>query len=181
MSLRYAILGLLARREMTGYDLTKHLAASDGLFWSAKHSQIYPELAALTRLGLVQYQAVAQIGRPEKKVYVLTPEGHRTLGAWVGEPPEARVLKDPMLIKVWALGTVSPQQLEPVLRRALRELEQKLNDAPGTGVTPQEPGDRHTRGVELTQSFQRHFYAMYRTWLLDCLQACQESDVTAGT
>lgn len=46
-TLRYAILGLLNRKAMTGYDLSKEFQTSLAEFWHAKHSQIYPELKAL--------------------------------------------------------------------------------------------------------------------------------------
>ena len=44
-TLKYAILGLLMRSPVTGYDIAKEFGDGLGCFWSAKHSQIYPELA----------------------------------------------------------------------------------------------------------------------------------------
>ena len=44
-TLKYAILGLLNREPMTGYDIAKEFSKDLGEFWNAKHSQIYPELA----------------------------------------------------------------------------------------------------------------------------------------
>ena len=55
-TLRYAILGLLNRRDMSGYDLTKEFETTLAEFWGAKHSQIYPELKALADEGLIAYQ-----------------------------------------------------------------------------------------------------------------------------
>ena len=46
-TLGYAILGLLSREDLSGYDLTQRMAGRVGYFWSARHSQIYPELAKL--------------------------------------------------------------------------------------------------------------------------------------
>ena len=43
-TLKYAILGLLNRKSMTGYDLSKEFETTLFEFWNAKHSQIYPEL-----------------------------------------------------------------------------------------------------------------------------------------
>ncbi|MCX8179105.1 MAG: PadR family transcriptional regulator, partial [Candidatus Aenigmarchaeota archaeon] len=40
-TLKYAILGLLNRKPMTGYDLSKEFSYQLGNFWSANHSQIY--------------------------------------------------------------------------------------------------------------------------------------------
>lgn len=50
-TLKYAILGLLNQKEMTGYDLMKQFESTLCEFWSAKHSQIYPELKKLTEEG----------------------------------------------------------------------------------------------------------------------------------
>ena len=55
-TLKYAILGLLNQKEMTGYDLMKQFESTLCEFWSAKHSQIYPELKKLTEEGSVAYK-----------------------------------------------------------------------------------------------------------------------------
>ena len=49
--LKYAILGLLNQKSMTGYDITKEFEEKLCEFWSAKHSQIYPELKTLNEKG----------------------------------------------------------------------------------------------------------------------------------
>ena len=55
-TLKYAILGLLNRKNMTGYDLSKEFETTLFEFWNAKHSQIYPELKSLSENGLVRYE-----------------------------------------------------------------------------------------------------------------------------
>ena len=54
MSLRHAILGLLARQPSTGYDLARLFDLSLRTTWHASHSQIYPELARLEEAGMVE-------------------------------------------------------------------------------------------------------------------------------
>lgn len=44
-TLGYAILGLLAAQPQTGYDLARLMRTPIGYMWTARHSQIYPELA----------------------------------------------------------------------------------------------------------------------------------------
>ena len=53
-TLKYAILGLLNRKNMTGYDLSKEFETTLFEFWNAKHSQIYPDLKSLSENGLVR-------------------------------------------------------------------------------------------------------------------------------
>lgn len=126
MSLRFAILGLLSRESLTGYDLTKRFDTTIGFFWSAKHSQIYPELAALTKEGLVTFEVVTQTSKPNKKVYTITDQGREFLARWVGEPRDKRTVKDPLLLRTWALGALDPALVLPHLREALADYEKRI-------------------------------------------------------
>ena len=76
-NLKYAILGLVNRKPLTGYDITK--AFNEGLveFWYAKHSQIYPELKRLTDEDLISYETIIQGEKLEKKLYTITPKGKK--------------------------------------------------------------------------------------------------------
>ena len=66
-TLKYAILGLLNRNEMTGYELSKEFETTLFEFWNAKHSQIYPELKSLNAEGLIQYRVEITGNVLEKK------------------------------------------------------------------------------------------------------------------
>jgi DNA-binding PadR family transcriptional regulator len=82
-TLGYALLGLLAREPLSGYDLAQQMKGPVAFFWQAQHSQIYPELARLEKDGLVQFEVVPQYDRPAKKVYAPTEAGRAALRAWV--------------------------------------------------------------------------------------------------
>ena len=43
-TLKYAILGMLMQKSMTGYELMQQFESALCEFWTANHSQIYPEL-----------------------------------------------------------------------------------------------------------------------------------------
>ena len=89
MSLRHALLAILAVEPMTGYDLTKHFDRSAAYVWHAPHSQIYPELRKLEDVGLVTAESVARGDRGIKRTYSITDAGLAELTEWVGEltPP----------------------------------------------------------------------------------------------
>ena len=82
-TLKYAILGLLMQSPVTGYDIAKAFGPGLGSFWSAKHSQIYPELKRLTVEGLIQYSVVMQGERMEKKLYEITDAGQEDFMQWL--------------------------------------------------------------------------------------------------
>jgi DNA-binding PadR family transcriptional regulator len=115
-TLGYALLGLVAREALSGYDLAQRLDMPVGFFWSARHSQIYPELSKLARAGLLKHKTVRQSDRPDKKVYTLTPKGRVALAAWVASPFEAPARRDELMLRVYSMWLVAPQEAAALLR-----------------------------------------------------------------
>ncbi|GBD22662.1 hypothetical protein HRbin29_00301 [bacterium HR29] len=126
MSLRYAILGLLAREELSGYEITKRFDESVGYFWFAHAQQIYPELARLEREGLVSSRLVRQSGRPDKRLYRISPEGLAALRQWVTTPSPPTLVKDEFLVKVYNYGFADPAAALSALREHRQRHEERL-------------------------------------------------------
>ncbi|WP_322795366.1 PadR family transcriptional regulator [Tepidiforma sp.] len=126
MSLRYAILGLLAGGELSGYELTRRFSDTVGYFWNARAQQIYPELARLEEAGLIAGRTVHQVGRPDKRLYSLTPAGLADLTAWVTTPSPATLTKDEFLVKVWSYGLAQPAAALAALREHRRQHHERL-------------------------------------------------------
>jgi PadR family transcriptional regulator, regulatory protein AphA len=81
----YAVLGLVAYRECSGYDLAQGAARGIGYIWAPSRSQIYKVLQRLGRRGLVASRAIEQHGRPDKALYRITARGRAALAAWIEE------------------------------------------------------------------------------------------------
>ena len=64
--LKYIILGLLEKQELTGYDIKNIFEEEIGEFWKAKHSQIYPELKKLEEQKLICFR-IEIVGSKLKK------------------------------------------------------------------------------------------------------------------
>ena len=60
MSLRHALLGMLAERPASGYDLLKTFGSAMANVWPATHSQIYTELTKLADADLISVSAAGQ-------------------------------------------------------------------------------------------------------------------------
>ena len=125
-TLGYAILGLLSREELSGYDLTGQMRARVGFFWEARHSQIYPELARLEERGLVTHRVVEQQDRPDKKVYEITASGLEALRGWVTEPPAPRAARDELVLKAYSLWLAEPEKAVALFRDQERRHEERL-------------------------------------------------------
>src|SRR6266567_4252023 len=108
-TLDYALLTLLARESLSGYDLALRMKKPIGFFWQAQHSKIYPELAHLEEEGYVTHQVIVQEDRPQKKLYTITRTGNRALQAWVTLPPSPPPQRNELLLKVYAIWLTNPE------------------------------------------------------------------------
>ncbi len=126
MALAHAILAVLVHQPRSGYDLTKHFERSIGFFWNASHQQIYRELAKLEVQNWIAAEAIAQEGRPDKKLYHLTPLGQQHLTQWITEPCEAVAMKDDLLVKVFVGSLVSASAIAKELARHRQLHSEKL-------------------------------------------------------
>lgn len=116
-TLGFALLGLLARQKMTGYELAKSLKTSVGNFWTAGHSQIYPQLAKLEDDGLLVHEVVDGPGPRDTKRYAITDAGRRELGDWVAVPPRKdEPARSEILLKVFSVWLADPAQAVVMLR-----------------------------------------------------------------
>ncbi|TSD99972.1 PadR family transcriptional regulator [Skermania sp. ID1734] len=102
MALEHALLVSLTERFGSGYELARRFDKSIGFFWSATHQQIYRVLRRMEELGWIDGTAVTQDGRPDKKVYRVSPAGSAELARWIAEPTEPGKLRDELAVKIRA-------------------------------------------------------------------------------
>jgi PadR family transcriptional regulator AphA len=124
MSLRYALLGLLADEPASGYDLTRRFEKALRRYaWHAQHSQIYPELSRLAADGLV---AVAAEGARGRRTYAITEAGRTELRRWMLNPPDVFVVRNEFVLRMFLLSTLDTEDaralLHPLVDRSAREL-----------------------------------------------------------
>ena len=113
-----AILGLLARGPLTGYDLARRMQKPVGYFWTATHSQIYPELARLEHAGLLEHEVIEGRGPRPTKRYAVTPAGLDTLREWVAGELEPQPVRDLETLRLWSIWLVDPEAARDLVRQA---------------------------------------------------------------
>lgn len=115
-ALGYALLALLARAPLTGYDLAQRMRRSTDFFWTARHSQIYPELARMEAAGLVTHEVVRQTERPDKKIFTMTEAGYAALRAWLVQPVQPAPERDEMMLKTFCAWLIEPEEAIALFR-----------------------------------------------------------------
>lgn len=126
-SIRYALLSLLAREPLSGYDIKQHMNNRLGPFWKVGSNQVYPELAKMEGEGLVKLQGVEQHSyRPARKLYEITEAGREALIQWTLEPAGAENIRDDFLLKAYNAWLVEPEKMIMRIEEIKRQHEEKL-------------------------------------------------------
>jgi len=123
MSLRYAVLGLLARRPSTGYELTQTFDRSLRTSWHAGHSQIYPELAKLEAAGLIN---LVGEGARRSKTYDITDAGRAELRRWLVEAEADRSQRSESGLRLFLTPLLDPADRTQTFGRDLAHVEHEL-------------------------------------------------------
>jgi DNA-binding PadR family transcriptional regulator len=96
----YAILGLLAIKSWSTYELAQQVHVRMRRFWPRAESKLYEEPKKLAAQGLAAAQ-VGRVGKRQRTVYSVTPAGQRELAHWLAEPGGQPVLEFEALLKVF--------------------------------------------------------------------------------
>lgn len=170
--LKYAILGLLNRHPMTGYDLSKEFDQDLMNFWHAKHSQIYPELKKLTKEQLVEYEIQITGEILEKKVYSITDKGKTELEHWLLLEEELEPTpKDVFKLRMYFSENLTSDEFQTLLNDQYQKRLEKyqfLSDRLNEHSTPPAFGSTGYGDymVLLSATMREHAYL---EWLKVCL------------
>jgi PadR family transcriptional regulator, regulatory protein AphA len=115
----YVILGHLAVRDWTSYELAQQMTRSTRHFWPRAQSKIYEEPKKLAVHGLA-LATREHTGRRPRTVYAITPKGRRALSRWLDEPTQLPVVEFDAAVKVQFAEQGSRDQLLATLR-SIRE------------------------------------------------------------
>src|SRR5215207_11676564 len=109
------ILGMLAARPRSGYEIKQLVDKSARFFWAASYGQIYPELKRLVDAGLITGSDASQ-GARQRTVYKLTAKGKRAAREWIADPPQVFELRDEGLLELFFAGSIDPGRTAEIAR-----------------------------------------------------------------
>lgn len=126
MDVKTLCLGLLSVREACGYDLKKTFETSFKHFFPAGYGSIYPALADLAASGLVECEEIPQVGKPDRKVYRITPEGEKAFVDALNRTEPQHKLRSEFLALIYFSDLVDEHRLVEVLDDRVEQLRETV-------------------------------------------------------
>jgi DNA-binding PadR family transcriptional regulator len=96
----WAVLGLLANRPRSGYEIKRTVDLGIRHFWAASYGQIYPELRRLEADGWIEGEDAPR-GSRSRRVFRLTDAGRTALVDWLHGTETRIELRDESLLRLF--------------------------------------------------------------------------------
>jgi PadR family transcriptional regulator, regulatory protein AphA len=163
----FAILGLLALRPFSAYELTQQIHRGPRYMQPASERNLYAEPKRLAAAGLVRMRR-EQVGRRSRTVYEITPAGREALRRQLATPPAPPQLEFEALQRLVFADQGSKQDLLAALDATSRQVEELLDDGMEQARGYQDDGGPFPQRLHLVMLFAR-FYAdfllLVRDWV----------------
>lgn len=165
----YAVLGLLALRPWSAYDLARQAERSLRFAWPTSERHLYTEPKKLVDLGLATMREES-VGRARsRKIYEITHAGRDALGRWIETEPSAPTFEAETMVRLLFAEHGSVDDLTNALdqlrsdTRALHAWSLSIVDGYASGDDIPFP-DRLHMSV-LLATFELELFAMIERWV----------------
>jgi DNA-binding PadR family transcriptional regulator len=121
-----ALLGLLQDGPATGGQLVASAEERFGAFFSVTRSQVYRELPALAKEGLVR---LGKQGPRSSQQYAITAAGKKAFKAWLTSDSGPDHLRSPLILRLVHAGSLTAKQRATLIDSARAAYSQELDEA----------------------------------------------------
>lgn len=149
MDVKTLCLAVLSQRDATGYEIRKQFAEGPfAHFQKASLGAIYPALTKAAEEGLVTVTTEAQDGRPDKKIYSLTPAGASALQRACEGEPGADQYRSDLLFLIFFSALQPPEKISRLIDQRIAQYEtQAANLTAKAESCAGQPGMDFVRGL----------------------------------
>jgi PadR family transcriptional regulator, regulatory protein AphA len=178
--LEVAILGFLAERSRSGYDLkTRCFAGPMSVIWTADQAQIYRTLERLREAGHVAVTRRRQVSRPDRRIYEITTAGREALAARLSTPTPLPPLRDSFLVGLFFSAACDDASLVSVLAARRTEHQVKLDELReyAAALASDDPQTASARVTVLRETALEGAMTHHRAtidWLDECIDAVRD-------
>ena len=127
MNVRTLCLGILTFKEASGYEIKKMVEEDVfGHFIDASYGSIYPALTKMMAEGLVNVRAEEQAGKPDKKVYAITPFGRQELAAALLVDPAKDKFKSEFMFQIMLQEFLPKEHVAQIYQSQIEYLRDEI-------------------------------------------------------
>ena len=170
-SLRYFVLGLLARQPMSGYDVKRFVKGLSWLIGSPSSGSLYPALRSLLEEDLVSVEIVPGVDKPPRKIYSIEQVGRDALEEWLEKPLAADASLKAFVMRLLLADSFSTNSLAAYLQQRRSQVATHQSDL--SRVNESLKGEKDL-GIQLALDYGLELASAEMAWLDSALVTLDE-------
>ena len=174
VSLRYFVLGLLARQPMSGYDIKRFVKGLNWLIGSPSSGSLYPALRSLLEEELVSVEIVPGVDRPPRKIYSIEQVGRDALERWLEKPVAADAPLKAFVMRLLLADSFSTANLAAHLQQRRTQVATHRTDLTRMSESLNSETDL---GLRLALNYGLELASAEMTWLDNALTSLGEGQL----
>lgn len=144
MSLKFALLGLIALKPRSGYDIKRVVDTSIYFIWNVTGPQIYTTLRTMRDEQLISTKHIPQQGKPDKQIHTITKTGLAQLKSIANESVQTTVVRDEILLRLFFGNFAEPETMQHEIGQYIERLRVDRQFMEGTEARVlANPGAQH--------------------------------------
>ena len=129
---RNVILGLLQKKERTGYDINEVFKTIFSHFFNGSFGMIYPSLKKLEKEQVIEKKVVIQEGKPNRNVFTISKIGTQEFFEYLASPVQSEIRQSDFLIRMYfgefVENEVVIQWIKDEIQQKVEQIEQLNKD-----------------------------------------------------
>ena len=179
---RYVILGLLNEEDLSGYEIKRIVDTRLSFFWNESFGQIYPELKALSMVGMIIVSDQSNKRATSSKKYAITDKGREELQQWLMLPVETEIIRYELLLKLYFSNSDSSETMLNHIKEF--EINHKRQSKQFQEFKKQIKQDINVhsnhRQVQMVLSFGQKVWEAYADWCEETIKSLKGISVDMG-
>lgn len=182
----YTILGLLALRDWSGYQITKRVRVGLGQLWPRAERQLYNDPKRLLAGGYVT-ATVEQVGQRRRTTYSITRRGRAALKRWFATAARPPVLEFEGMVRVLFADQCTVGELRATLEEIAEQARANRAEYAELAAYQADGGNPYPTRSHLNALAMRfligHFNHLidWSNWALDAVSAWPDTKTPATT
>lgn len=127
MNSQDAILGMLMKRSLSGYEIKQFYENIFAYFYSSSYGTIYPMLHRMEKEGSITKEVVLQEGKPNKNVFTITEKGRDQFRSYLSSPVESDSVKSDFLMRLYFGGYAGDDFVKTWLKQSEEHTQKQLD------------------------------------------------------
>ncbi|MDP5276605.1 PadR family transcriptional regulator [Chengkuizengella axinellae] len=127
MQAKDVILGLLKKKDMSGYDIKKRFEEEFSFFFDSSYGSVYPTLKKLESNQYIHKKTLIQEGKPNKHLFSITKKGEELFECYLESEVKRDNIRSDICMRLYFGEFINKKQMLTIIKNTISQNEKTVH------------------------------------------------------